>query len=301
MENKPKDIHKKTVYGELYPLPFSKGGKMGVNVPKKATGGSLTGVPDFKPKNTLGGSNAFMMNDGGKTKPAAAKPAAAPAKPTGSEKLKGVFNREQRTQNRFNTAVNQAMTGCGSSSFRSASKFKLPSGATAQRGQQVMVTPTSQRTQTAPGTKAVAGTPSSTTMSLKGFKSIYSPAFVETGAQSYGKASSGAPQGSYNQLPAKMNPDLKAALEQAIANKQTTAMWKGKAYKAGNMDRVPEFQTSFNPGKPSIPAMSATFEDTPSFNARTGGMNQSFGKGPKRRLPRLPWLEGKNDRTEAGF
>ncbi len=322
-----RDLLKVGVKATLYPFPFKNGGKMkcapGGKLPLAPTKATMPAAPTGQtkwgaPQNI---QDAIKMALGGKLgnetfgdKTTAAGPRSMAdggeivAQPPGlGRRIAGVFNRDIRTDNRYQMALQKALSGGGSSDFRAASEFTIPtSGVVAKRGEQIYVTPQSRTRVITPGTPgipAVEGTPESREKVQVGTKQKYTPSFTETGA--YGAPIAGAPGAgtSYTNYPKGMNPGLKAALERAIAAGEETTSWNGKSFKAGEFVEEPEFKEVVTPATPGTPAVPGTPDVTENYIypfAKKGGSGSERGNWAIKHDTPLEWIDkGKLD-TQGG-
>ncbi len=226
-----------------------------------------------------------------------------PGKPGLLRSIKGIFNPNIRTQNRFDRAVHGALNGQGSSQFTSSSDFVVPTtGAQVGKGQLVRVTPQSRSQVVNPGTPGspmIPGTPEYTERVLTGQKENYTPGFLETGDKNYGNTVVNIPPNSkmpynYNNLPANMNPGLKSALQQAVAGKQELADYKGKPYRAGYKTTEDIYQDVVHPGTPDTPAVAGTPATTTPYNTvhvSTGGYNEKGSNWKEKNDTDLSWIK----------
>ena len=215
------------------------------------------------------------------------------------KRIAGVFNPNIRTDNRYQAALNRALSGKGSQDFKTASEFTIPtSGVTTPRGSRILITPQQRNVVTqpgTPGTAAVPGTPARTEQYQTGTKREFTPEFTETGHGDYGSHVEGAPHsGSYSHFPEGMNPGLKAALQKGILDQSPTVDWKGKQFKAGKFTETPEFAERTIPGTPEIPAVPGTPGVTETQTVpfvRSGGVEERGGFWKKRQNTDLDWIK----------
>lgn len=118
----------------------------------------------------------------------------------------------------------------------------------------------------------------------------YKSASVETGHPEYGKVGTGR----------KIEPMLNKA---RAAKVEVVRDSEGKPYRAGHSMEHKEADTHTTKlhHTPSIPKRAKSSYETMKTKASTEAIRQKSGAGPKRRLPRVDWLKGRNKRTESGF
>jgi hypothetical protein len=96
----------------------------------------------------------------------------------------------------------------------------------------------------------------------------------------------------------KENPMKTQMRMDAQKRRQISYSVNGKSEYSGR--KAPDVMTtksSFTPGKMGT----STKKQVSVVSPQQGGIVQHSGKGPKRRLPRVKWLKGRNPRTESGY
>jgi hypothetical protein len=117
----------------------------------------------------------------------------------------------------------------------------------------------------------------------------YTPARTLTGDTRYGKENADS-----------QDPEF---VEDARKAKQDIAYKDGKPYRAGytSVSKEPDKFTTKIDVHPKISRIKVIEEDAPQPKKSAEEIRQSRGVGKKRRLQRVPWLPGKNKRTESGY
>lgn len=116
----------------------------------------------------------------------------------------------------------------------------------------------------------------------------FKPADVRTGDPAYGKESASKP-----------TPDFVKKAQNAgvdVVHKD------GLSYRAGHSTTTKEADTHSTKihDTPSIPQRAKGKYETMKTQQSTAAIRQKSSPGPKRRLPRVDWLKGKNKKTESG-
>lgn len=119
-------------------------------------------------------------------------------------------------------------------------------------------------------------------------KTEFKPADVRTGDKDYGPESSTKP------TPEFVKKAQSAGVD--VVHKG------GLSYRAGHSTTTttPDTHTTKIHDTPSIPKRAKGKYETMQTQQSTAAIRQKSSPGPKRRLPRVDWLKGKNKKTEAG-
>lgn len=121
-------------------------------------------------------------------------------------------------------------------------------------------------------------------------KKKFQPMDTRTGDPNYGRESQTKPTPEHVVKAQKAGADI--------------AEHNGKPYRAGytTIEKTPNsVHVHSEKVTPHIPKLAKSTTQIAQDKQKMAEIHQKSGKGMKRRLPRVEWLQGKNKRTESGF